>query len=106
MNRAVMSTINIIILIAFLAATAGHAQVTIDVSKITCDQFLSFKVADPRDIGIWLSGYYHGKQGNTVLEPERLKEIAEKVQSQCFVRQNSTLPVMQIVEKVVGTSKK
>jgi hypothetical protein len=58
MNRAVMSTINIIILIAFLAATAGHAQVTIDVSKITCEQYLGFKVADPRDIGIWLSGYY------------------------------------------------
>jgi hypothetical protein len=41
MNRAVMSTINIVILIAFLAATAGHAQVTIDVSKITCDQYVS-----------------------------------------------------------------
>ena len=65
MNRAVMSTINIIILIVFLAATAGHAQVSIDVSKITCDQYLAFKVADPKDIGVWLSGYYHGKQGNT-----------------------------------------
>ena len=105
MNRAIMSSINVIIIIAFLAATAGHAQVTIDVSKITCDQFLAFKVADPRDIGIWLSGYYHGKQGSTVMEPQRLKEIAEKVQSQCLVRQNSKLPVMQIVEKIVETSK-
>ena len=100
-----MSTINIIILIAFLVATAGHAQVTIDVSKITCDQFMAFKVADPRDIGIWLSGYYHGKQGSTVMEPERLKEIAAKVKSQCLLRQNAQLPVIQIVEKVVGTSK-
>ena len=105
MNRAVMSTISIIILIGFLAATAAYAQVTVDVSKITCDQYLGFKVADPKDIGIWLSDYYHGKQGSTVMEPQRLKEIAEKVQSQCLVRQNSKLPVMQIVEKVVGTSK-
>jgi len=105
MNRAVMSTINIIILIAFLAATAGHAQVTIDVSKITCDQYVGFKVADPKDIATWLSGYYHGKQGNTFFEPHRLKEIADKVQSECLGRQNSNLPVMQVFEKVVATSK-
>jgi len=105
MNPAVMSTINIIILIAFLAARASHAQVTIDVSKITCDQYLSFKVADPKDIGVWLSGYYHGKQGSTLFEPHRLKEIADKVQSECLARQNANLPVMQVFEKVVGTSK-
>src|SRR5262245_15581767 len=105
MNRAVMSTINIIILIAFLAATAGHAQVTIDVSKITCDQYLGFKVTAPKDIGIWLSGYYHGKKGNTVFEPHRLKEIADKVQSECLAPQNPNLPVMQVFEKVVGTGK-
>jgi acid stress chaperone HdeB len=105
MNRAVMSTINLIILIGSLATTAGHAQVTIDVSKITCDQYLGFKVADPKDIGVWLSGYYHGKQGNTLFEPHRLKEIADKVQSECLVRQNLNLPVMQVFEKVIGTSK-
>jgi len=105
MNRAVMSTISIIILIGFLAATAAHAQVTIDISKITCDQYLGFKVGNPKDIGIWLSGYYHGKQGSTVFEPQRFREIADKVESECLVRQNLNLPVMQIVEKVVGTSK-
>jgi acid stress chaperone HdeB len=105
MNGAVMSKINIIILIAFLAATAGHAQVTIDVSKITCDQYVGFKVADPKDIATWLSGYYHGKQGNTFFEPHRLKETADKVQSECLGRQNSNLPVMQVFEKVIGTSK-
>ena len=105
MNCAVMSAINIIILIAFLAATAGHAQVTIDVSKITCDQYVGFKVADPKDIATWLSGYYHGKQGNTFFEPHRLKEIADKVQSECLGRQNSNLQVMQVFEKVIGASK-
>ena len=34
----------------------------IEVSKITCEQYLGFSVADPRDINIWLSGYYTGKQ--------------------------------------------
>jgi acid stress chaperone HdeB len=75
MNRAVMSTINIIIFIAFLAATAGHAQVTIDVSKITCDQYVGFKVADPKDIATWLSGYYHGNRATPFLNPIDLKKL-------------------------------
>jgi acid stress chaperone HdeB len=104
-DRAVMSRINIIILITFLAAPAGHAQVTIEVSKITCEEYLGFSVADPRDINIWLSGYCHGKQGSTVFEPQRLKEVAEKVKSECFVKENSKLPVIQVIEKVLRTSK-
>ena len=44
---------------------AARAQVTIDVSKITCNQLVDREVGDPRDIAIWLSGYYHGKRGET-----------------------------------------
>ena len=45
---------------ALLATSPVRAQVTVDVATITCDQFLVFSVADPRDVSIWLSGYYHG----------------------------------------------
>src|SRR5262249_37731085 len=43
-------------LVAF-AVLPARAQVTIDVSKITCQQYVLFTVADPRDIAMWLSGY-------------------------------------------------
>ena len=89
----------LVMLVALLAAPAARAQVTVDVSKITCEQFLGFSVADPRDIAIWLSGYYHGKQGITVLEPQTLKQNAEKLKTACFKRDNSKLPVMQVIEK-------
>ena len=32
------------------------AQTTIDVAKITCEQLVLMKVADPDHIAIWLSG--------------------------------------------------
>ena len=51
---------------------AARAQVSVDVAKITCDQFLLFKVADPRDISIWLSGYYHGKRDTTVIDTQKI----------------------------------
>ena len=88
----------------FLAAIpAAQAQVQVDVSKITCEQFLLFKVADPRDIGIWLSGYYHGKQGTTVVDMQNLKDTGEKVKDYC--RGNLQQPVMKGVETVLGVGK-
>ena len=105
LEAAVMHRINAIFLLMFLAAPAARAQVTIEVSKITCEQYLSFSVADPRDINIWLSGYYHGKEGTTVFEPHRLRETAEKVKAECLAQANSKLPVMQVMQKVLGSSK-
>lgn len=89
----------LVMLVALLAAPVARAQVTVDVSKITCDQFLGFSVADPRDIAIWLSGYYHGKQGITLLEPQTLKQNAEKLKTACFQKANTNLPVMQVIAK-------
>jgi len=44
--------------IAFLAASSmASAQVTVDVSKITCDEFVKYDIADPRQIAAWISGY-------------------------------------------------
>jgi acid stress chaperone HdeB len=82
-----------------LAGPSVHAQVTVDVTKITCEQYLNFAVADPRDIAIWLSGYYHGKRGSSILEPQALKKNAEKLKEACFVRANSKLPITQVIEK-------
>ena len=45
-----------------LAVCSGHAQVTIDVTKITCEKFRNYKMKTSDNIAIWLSGYYHGTQ--------------------------------------------
>ena len=92
-----MGKFNAIILITLLATSSAHAQVSVEVSKITCDQYLTFSVASPRDINIWLSGYYHGKQGSTL----RLKEDADKLRAECGKNENLKLPVMQVIEKVL-----
>jgi acid stress chaperone HdeB len=50
-------------LLALLFSDHARAQVMVDVSKITCDQFATYKIANPEYIAIWLNGYYHGTQG-------------------------------------------
>jgi hypothetical protein len=44
------------------AVLPAHAQVTIDVSKITREQCILYTVANPHEIAIWLSGYYNDKR--------------------------------------------
>lgn len=71
-------------------ATAS-AQVTIDVSKITCNQFALYKVSDPDTIAVWLHGYYSGKRGNTVVEVEKLKANAKKLRDYCLENPDTNL---------------
>jgi acid stress chaperone HdeB len=79
---------------------SAHAQTTIDVSKITCEQFLSFKVADPRDISIWLSGFFHGRQGATQLELQQLNDNFSKLKSECFSLANTKRTVLELAEEM------
>jgi len=44
-----------------------RAQVTLDLSKVTCEQYVGYKITDPKNISIWLSGYFNGKRGNTIV---------------------------------------
>jgi len=86
-----------------LVISPAQAQVTIDVSKITCEQHLGFKITDPNNIALWLSGYYNGQRGNTIIEPQSFKENIEKLKNYCFT--NPKVPVMQAVEIVFGKGK-
>ena len=81
----------------------AHAQVTIDISKFTCGQFVGYKITEPKNIALWLSGYYHGKQGNTIVDTQGLVENARKIDDYCLRHMQDT--VMQAVEAVFGVAK-
>jgi hypothetical protein len=76
----------------------AYAQVTIDVSKITCKQFLAYSVGDPKDIATWLSGYYHGKQSDTTLQTQELKDKYDQLKDICY--SSFDTPIMQITERI------
>ena len=53
--------------ITLLSASLAYGQVTIDVSKVTCDQFAGGKVGLPRTTAICAEWVVHGKRGSTSL---------------------------------------
>jgi acid stress chaperone HdeB len=91
-----------ILLVVGCFAMNAQAQVTIDASKITCAQFAHSKVASSRSVAVWLSGYYAGKQGNPVIDPNALEEKSVKLERFCQQEQNFKLPVMNAVEQIFG----
>jgi hypothetical protein len=86
--------------LALGASLPARAQVTLDVSKITCWQFVTYKVTNPQFIAIWMSGYHHGKRGETVIDTQALVANATKMQDYCT--KNPDVPFMQAVEIVLG----
>ena len=88
------------LIFALQPVPAARAQVTLDVAKVTCEQFRSYKITRPENIAIWLSGYYHGKRGDTTLETQGLVANARKLQTYCG--RNPQTPVMQAVETLFG----
>ena len=95
---------HIIVALGFSTALAvtsvAPAQVMLDVTKVTCDQFIKYKVADPKLVAVWLSGYFHGKRGDTMVDTQRMNADADEVEKYCF--KNPEAPLMPLVEAIIG----
>ena len=85
-----------------LAVCSGHAQVTIDVTKITCEKFRNYKMKTSDNIAIWLSGYYHGTQNET-LDPQTLTSNAKKLVRYCA--DHPEVPVIEAAKTMFGDKK-
>lgn len=90
---------------AFILAQSAQAQVTIDASKITCDQYVHGKVGEPRIVAAWLSGFYNGKRDNAVIDKQNFQANLNKLERFCFDNKNFSVPVMQAIERAIGSAK-
>jgi hypothetical protein len=90
------------IVLAVVSASPLQAQVTIDVSKITCSQYLQAKISSPNLIAAWLSGYYNAKRNNLRIDPEAMQDNVNKVKNFCSDEKNFKVPVMKAVENMLG----
>jgi len=88
------------------APASAQAQVKVDVTKITCDQFVHDKIEGqtPLYLAAWISGYYHAKRNNQIVDRQALEENTTKVKNYCYDEKNFKVPVMQAVETVLGKS--
>jgi hypothetical protein len=96
----------LLVLGSMLAASVGptaQAQVSLDMAKITCKQFVLDEITLPRYITIWLSGYYNGKRGNTIIDPQAVQKKADAVKDYCYTHMST--PLMQAAEAGLNLEK-
>jgi hypothetical protein len=84
-----------------LLPTAANAQLTLDITKVTCRQYLigAFEIPT-RSMTLWFSGYYHGKRNATTVDIGSIEPNASKLEDYCGGHQDET--VMKAIEAVFG----
>ena len=85
------------------SALSARAQVMIDFSKITCEQYVFSKVVPPTTVAVWLSGYYNGLRKNTKLDLNQFQKNADAVIAEC--KNDPKKTVMQIVNAMLSRKK-
>ena len=91
-------------LFLFVPMPTTQAQETLDLAKITCEQFEGQQLASPsRDIVLLLAGYYNGKRNNTIIEPQKIKKEVQEVDAYCYQHRETIL--MDAVKNVLGFDK-
>jgi hypothetical protein len=88
-----------LVVVVCAGALQARAQVMLDVSKVTCWQFVTYKVTSPKYLAVWLSGYDHGRRGDAVIDMQRVVENAAKLEEYCT--KNPDVPMMQAAETVL-----
>jgi len=83
-------------LLLVFSASVTYAQVTVDISKITCEQFNVLPKAD--SVAIWLSGYYHGERRSSVVEINKFEDNARDLRAACRQADNFKRTIMQLIE--------
>lgn len=82
-----------------LSVGTARAQVILDVSRVTCWQFVTYKMTSPKYLAVWLSGFHHGKSGDTTIDMQTLVANADKLIEYCT--KNPDVPMMQAAEAIL-----
>ena len=53
----------------------------------------------------WLSGYYHAKPNNWIIDLESFEDNVSKLTNYCYDEKNFKVPIMEAVEQALGGRK-
>jgi hypothetical protein len=70
-------------LVAAMASAVAHAQVSIDMSRVTCEQYLALPPAQSADFSAWMSGWFNQKNGYVFVDLNAYARNVANVKSWC-----------------------
>ena len=94
-----MKTFGAALLAALLLTAPARAQV-VDLSAITCKDFLANNKDNISLITMWLDGYHTDDDGPAVVNFDKMKEKSAKLSEYCA--KNPTVGLMTAAEQFMG----
>jgi hypothetical protein len=84
MNRLRMSLyLGSLILIGIAAPATSQAQIAVNMSLLTCGQYLAMSPDQSRIYAAWMSGWFNQKTGTTYVNLEAYARNVENVKAWC-----------------------
>jgi len=85
-------------LLLLAPALPARAQVVVDMSRITCKQFMDYSFDKQEVIGAWMSGYFNASLNRKVLDITRYQANSKRVSNYCKKHKKDSL--MAVIQKV------
>ncbi len=101
--RPKLVILGFILTLSFVSSV--QAQVTLDASKVTCDQWVHSKIGSPRLLAAWFSGFYNGKRDNPIIDKQHFEATLNKMEHFCYEEKHFDVLIMKAIEQVVGTDR-
>ncbi|MCC6887168.1 MAG: hypothetical protein IT536_01310 [Hyphomicrobiales bacterium] len=78
-----MKTLSAFLIAAILASATPATAQKVDLSTITCGQFLKMSQESISLILMWMAGYYSDEDAPPVVDFDKMKEDAAKLRAYC-----------------------
>ena len=75
------------------------AQVRLDMTRITCADYLQYDSSRQNFVRLWMSGYYSASKNNDMLDLRYLQRNTEKVTAYCKDKKNQSETLMSAIQK-------
>jgi acid stress chaperone HdeB len=85
---------------AFLLSSAPASAVVLDLSTMSCKQFIDGGEDEIRMVLTWMDGWYKGDQDEAIIDTDVFIENAKKFGKYCA--EHPTVSIVTAAEKILG----
>jgi acid stress chaperone HdeB len=78
----------------------NRAVVKVEMSRITCQEFMNYAYDKQILIGAWMSGYYNASVGRQDLDIARYQANSKRVSNYCKRKKNRNDSLMNAIQRV------
>jgi acid stress chaperone HdeB len=96
-----MKTIVTTLFAAVLVLPSAPAQATVlDLSTMTCKQFVESGEDEIKMVLTWLDGWYNGDEDEAIIDTDKFAANAKKIGSVCAA--NPTISIVTAADRILG----